>query len=220
MRTSQEQSLFDNEQAKLNSLFDTYPENERHRIFTQDGMEFIACEKPNPDHQSILIAGITAMEQRFEKDVITQAFKGVKIYLANGIASGGGEALPRVDTIILSAENMGMNVAQMEAIASEAGMYRVGDQSDVFGADADASEVGFVHELGHILEYRAHLEMDVGFQTLDSLKSPTWYGQQKPREDYAESWMFMVYGHSIDQDREAILQADLKKVAAANESRL
>ena len=205
MRTSQEQSLVDNEQAKLNSLFGAYPENERHLIFTQDGMEFIACGKPNPDHQSILIAGITAMEQRFEKDVITQAFKGVKIYLANGIASGGGEALPRVDTIILNAENMGMNVAQMEAIASEA---------------ADASEVGFVHELGHILEFRAHLDMGVGFQTLDSLKSPTWYGQQKPREDYAESWMFMVYGHSIDQDREAILQADLKKVAAANVSRL
>ncbi len=200
------------EQSKLDDFLNAYPEADRHRLATLDGMEIIACGAENNKNLTILQAGVEAMEKRFGKEAITRAFSGIKIYIGDAGVIGGGQALPRVDVVILNGAYMGMSVDRMEAIASDAGLYRKGDQSKVFGGEADASEIGFVHEMGHHMEFRAHGDMGVGFSSLEAEEAPTWYGQRAPHEDYAESWMFMVYGHPITADREAILAGDIISV--------
>jgi hypothetical protein len=198
------------EQSKLGELLRAYPEADRHLIETNEGMDIIACGEFKDEYIAILQAGLLAMERRFGKEAIARAISGVKIYIADASITGGGQALPRVNAVILNDAYMGISIDKMEEIASDAGLYRKGDQSKFFGGEADASEIGFVHEMGHIVEYRAHGDMGVGFRSLKSEESPTWYGQRAPHEDYAESWMFTVYGHPISADREAILARDIK----------
>lgn len=214
---SVEQQKADHERAKIDQLDAKYPEAERHHVGAILGVEVVVCGgEPNPEHIRILEQGMQTLEKRFGREIIEKAFSSVTAYLvADASVVGGGQALPREDAVILSSEHMGMLVGDMEELASSRGMYRKGDQSEVFGADSDASEIGFVHELGHILEYRAHGDMGLGFARLDHDSAPTWYGQAKgAHEDYAESWMFLAYGHAINGSREAILRDDLDLVAS------
>lgn len=211
---SLEQQKLQHEQQKIDTLLDTYPDTDRIIGAEIGGLEVIVCgEMPNPDHIATLQNGYQQIAKKIGQETAEKIFRGTQVYLVNNANSGGGQALPRMNAIILETSKMDITVELMEEITAANGSYRKGDQSGIFGPDYNASELGFVHELGHILEFKAHGDMDLGFALLNPQDSPTWYGQQKPREDYAESWMFFVYDKPVSQDRTAVLAKDITQLS-------
>lgn len=196
------------EKKRMDALLQQFPDTEWHLIRSFGGIDIIACTPDQPtDTATNLENGYNRIYEKVGS-VAEQLFSGIKVYIAPG-AKGGGQALPRHNAIILDANKMSMTVGAMEDLLSPSGEYRAGDQSKLVGRHASASELGFVHELGHILEYRAHADMDIGLKGLDQQQATTLYGQKSPREDYAESWLYYIYDGALDEQRTKILQTDI-----------
>lgn len=202
--------------AVLQRLNEAYPPEHQFAMGQLGGMEIISCGGEATAEQMQMIRRAYDRIRAKLGDDANKVLSGIRMYLAAPEGVGGGEALPNEDVIILNTAKMGVTVGQMEAMSEANGSYERGDQSRLVGDDYDASELGTVHEIGHILEQRAHGGQAVGFANLDQSQAPTWYGQQegKYHEDYAESWMYYIYGGDITEDRQAILQADIERVAA------
>jgi hypothetical protein len=209
-----EQQKIQFEKDRLRQLLEKYPEEERHLVEQIGGMDVVACGQDLTDEQ------LQSVRNGYEKatsrlgDSAKNIFVGITIYLGAMDDIGGGQALARENAVILNTNKMGISVGEMEAMLSAKGEYRKGDQSTLVGNDYDASELGFVHELGHILEYRAHGDYDRGLTELNQAESPTEYGSRHPREDYAESWMYYIYGGHLDSSRSEIIEADLTALSA------
>lgn len=196
----------------IQRLFEKYPEEQRKNIKTLGGMEIIACgAEPTSEQLQTVENAFNKIRERIG-DTAEIIFAGLKVYLAPD-APGGGQALGRENAVILNTSKMGITVGEMEAMLAPTGQYRKGDQSKVVGESADAAELGTVHELGHILEFRAHGDYDIGYKTLDQSEAPTEYGQKHAREDYAESWMYYIYGGALDDARKQIIEDDIEKVS-------
>lgn len=210
---SLEHQKADFEKAALRRLYDKFPPEEQKLIAAIGGIEIIACgTEPTESQMATVARAIDKIKDKVGES--SELFEGLKMYMAD-LGDNGGQALGREGVIIVNTSNMGITVGEMEDQMELSGRYRKGDQSRVVGNDADAAEVGIVHEFGHILEYRAHGDLDKAFADLDSSESPTMYGEQHPREDYAESWMYYIYGGPITLNRMKIIQSDLDKLKQA-----
>lgn len=207
---SLEQQKVDFEKAALTRLYEEFPIEEQKLIATISGVEIIACgTEPTESQMATIARAIDRIKEKAGES--SELFEGLKMYLVD-LGENGGQALGREGVIIVNTSKMGITVGEMEDQMELSGRYRKGDQSRIVGNDADAAEVGIVHEFGHILEYRAHGDLDKAFTHLDPGKSPTYYGTKFPREDYAESWMYYIYGGPITDDRKQIIQSDLEKL--------
>lgn len=198
------------EKSVLKKLFEKYPIAEHRSIASISGIEIIACgQDPTESQMETIVSAIDRIKDKMGDSI--KVFEGVRLYVAD-LGENGGQALGRESAIIVNTSKMGLTVGEMEEQMERAGRYRKGDQSDIVGSDADAAELGIVHEFGHILEYRAHGDLDKGFAKLSPDGAPTYYGAQFPREDYAESWMYYIYDGSITEDRKSIIQSDIDKL--------
>lgn len=198
------------EKEVLRKLYEKFPPEEQKIITTINGIEIIACgEEPTESRTDSVVRAIDKIKEKIGDSI--ELFKGVRLYIAD-LGDNGGQALGRESAIIVNTSKMGITVGEMEEQMEISGQYRKGDQSNIVGNDADAAEVGIVHEFGHILEYRAHGDLDKAFAGLDLTESPTYYGALFPREDYAESWMYYIYDGPITEDRKAIIQSDIDKL--------
>lgn len=207
------QQKFDFEKKRMDTLLQQFPERNWQKITSFGGIDIIACTPDQSTDTTNLERGYSRIYKKIGP-VAEQLFRGASVFIAPDLQSGG-QALPRHSAIFLDANKMTLTVGEIEDLLSRKGEYRAGDQSKLVGRYASASELGFVHELGHILEYRAHADMDVGFMKLNQQQAPTLYGQKSPREDYAESWLYYIYDGPLDSNRERILQQDILQVASA-----
>ena len=211
---SGEQEKLDERKAQfevqvMQELLDKYPEEEQKTVTSLGGMDIIACGyEPPAEHLQTIENGFNRIREKLGERADT-LFTGLKLYLAD-LGPSGGQALARENAVVLNVSKMGITVAEMEDMLAPTGQYRKGDQSNLVGGQADAGELGFVHELGHILEFRVHGDYDIGFKGLDQSDAPTEYGQKSAREDYAESWMYYIYGGQIDPNRRSIIENDLQ----------
>lgn len=205
-----EQQKVEFEKEVLRKLYEKFPPEEQKLITTIDGIEILACgEEPTESQMETIVSAIEKIKDKIGDSI--KLFEGVKLYLVD-LGESGGQALGRESVIIVNTGKMGITVGEMEKQMELSGRYRKGDQSSIVGNDADAAEVGIVHEFGHILEFRSYGDLDKAFADLDSSESPTYYGAQLPREDYAESWMYYIYDGPITESRKAIIQSDLDKL--------
>lgn len=208
VKLEQEKANF--ETQAMQKLFEKYPEELRKDAASYGGFEIIACgNEPTPEQMQMIETALQKIREKLG-EAADKAFAGVKIYLAADVVSGGGQAFGRESAVILDPNKMGMTVGQMEDMLDKTGQYRKGDRSRLVGDDRIAGELDLVHELGHILEFRAHGDYDVGLKRLKQEDSPTMYGQQSAREDYAESWMYYVYDGQLDDDRKKVIEADVQ----------
>lgn len=208
-RLDREKLLY--EENVMKRFLEQFPANTHTTIASLAGMDIISCGTELSEKDIIpLRNGFHRLTQMVgQKAEIL--FNGLSIYIAPNF-TGGGQSLPRINAILLDSKKMNFTVGKMEGLLSPTCKYRTGDQSRLVGNRASAAELGFVHELGHILEYRAYGDMDRGFADLDQDESSTQYGQRSPREDYAESWMYFIYGGTIDEQRLRILRNDIDTV--------
>lgn len=196
----------------MKELLEKYPEKEHKAVTSLGSMDIIACGyKPTHEQLQTLENGFNRIRRKLGESA-DGLFTGLKLYLAP-LGPSGGQALARENAVTLNVSKMGITVAEMEDMLAPTGQYRKGDQSKLVGGQADASELGFVHELGHILEYRVHGDYDIGFKDLDQSQAPTEYGQKSAREDYAESWMYYIYDGQIDPARQQIIEHDLQSAS-------
>ena len=149
---------------------------------------------------------------------LTQAFSGLKIYFGDGIIKGG-EAFPAENALVIDATKGKMTVSEAEKHLVGMGALEAGDWTNILAPDVTYAELTIIHELGHLLEAKTHGAQGVAFEGLNHADAPTKYGRdagQKPgpnNEDYAESFVYKVYGADINKARSAILRKDIQAVA-------
>lgn len=203
------------EKRYIDELLQKYPEHTYERAFEYAGVEVVACGREIMEHEQMVIQGaLTTFADKIGQDVFEEKFAGIQLYAGDKLIDGGGLALPRFDAVVVDLEKIGVSITQMEDLnddGSDNPSYKKGDQARLIeGPDTyEALELGIVHELGHILEYRLHGDVDVAFAELDQGDAPTHYGAKSPREDYAESIMYYIYGGKISAQRRDIIQADI-----------
>lgn len=200
------------EYDKFEEIFDAYPAVEHEVAFTQNGVEVVACGRSLETHETEVIkAALDKIESVIGAEAMERLFSGIRLYAGEQLIEGGGLALPRFDAVVIDLEKIGITVAQMEREQSRLGAYAEGDQSRLVDdpETADASVLGIVHELGHILEFRRHEDVDVAFAALNQDDAPTMYGAKSAREDYAESFLYYIYGGDISNDRRRIIESDI-----------
>lgn len=142
-----------------------------------------------------------------------ESFPGLKVYFADGVIDGGGEALAGENAIIMDASKAAMSVQDVEELLVEMGELNMGDWVDKVGGDITYGEITLVHEMGHMLEAKAHNQEGAAFAGLSLAEAPTKYGSKAHNEDYAESFFSDVYGIPLDPARKAILDADISRVS-------
>lgn len=200
------------EYDKFEEIFDKYPAAEHEVAFTQNGIEVVACGRSLETHETEAVrAALDTIESVIGAEAMERLFGGTRLYAGEQLIKGGGLALPRFDAIVIDLEKIGITVAQMEREQSKIGAYAEGDQSRLVDdpETADASVLGIVHELGHILEFRKHEDVDVAFAALNQADAPTMYGGMSAREDYAESFLYYIYGGDITNERRRIIESDI-----------
>jgi hypothetical protein len=202
-----EKSTF--EESVMQRFLEQFPEVQQQHIASIGNMEVIGCNTEISEEEiTPLRDGFERIEQKLGKRA-EMLFSGIKIYIASSITSRN-QALPRQNAMLLDLEKIYLTVGEMEDLLAPKGEYRRGDQSSTVGRETNATEIGFIHELGHILEFKAHDDMDVAFAELDQAESPTEYGQKSAREDYAESWMYYICDGPLDERRRKIIEADIE----------
>lgn len=201
------------EQRKIDELNRKAPESERSLAFERCGVEVIACNRELSEQEAKVIkSALDKISEKIGGEKVKELFGGVKLYAGDELIEGGGLALPMFDAIIIDTDKIGITISQMEEMLDPIGQYKKGDQSKlVENPDQyEASELGIVHELGHILEHRLFGDVDKAFSELDQAEAPTEYGSKSPREDFAESFMYYIYNGKIEAQRLAKFEEILK----------
>lgn len=193
-----------------------YPEDKREHIDVL-GVDVIACgldEDAKSQYLSTVESALRRIDTKLGEGSTKEMFGDVSLYLADGVISGGGQAFGRENMIVVSPSKMTMNLPEVEAMLDANGTYRKGDRSELVDHPGDHAGIEFdiVHEFGHILAYKAHGNYDGKFVELNPAEAPTRYGQAKVREDYAESWMYLVYGKLENEPRRSRLIDDVVSV--------
>ena len=200
------------EHTRYNQIFEKYPESEHSITFSKAGIDVVSCGRELSDHEAAVIrSAITKISDKIGTSETERLFSGTKLFAGESLIDRGGLALPRFNAVVIDLEKIGVTISQMEDMLSATGDYRVGDQSRLVDSPEiyEASELGIVHELGHILEYKIYGDVDKGFTKLDQSDAPTEYGSKSAREDYAESFMYYIYGGHLDSDRLGIVESDI-----------
>jgi hypothetical protein len=191
--------------------------SEQHDIASVGGIEAIGLG--NKEQMEALApaakAALDRLQGQFNGQLET-AFPGLKIYFADGVIDGGGEAVAGENVIIMDASKAAMSVGDVEALLVDMGELEAGDWTSKVGPDLSYGEITIVHEMGHMLEARAYGEEGVGFASLPSETAVTKYGSKAPNEDYAEAFFYNAYGLDVGSDRKAILERDIGSVTLAS----
>lgn len=200
------------EHVRYNQIFEKFPESEHNMAFSEAGIDVISCGRELSDHEAAVIrSAITKISDKIGTSETERLLGGTKLFAGENLIDGGGLALPRFNAVVIDLEKIDVTISQMEDMLSATGDYRVGDQSRLVDSPEiyEASELGIVHELGHILEYKIYGDVDKGFTKLDQSDAPTEYGSKSAREDYAESFMYYIYGGNLDSVRLGIVESDI-----------
>jgi hypothetical protein len=213
--------------SRLNTLLQQFGNSERHPLLRlgdlETGIEFVCLgnvEAIEPLTQGTE-AAVARLQQAFDGR-LTEAFPGLKVYFGDGIISGGGEAFANDNAIIIDAAKSRMTVAEAERFLVESGSLDEGDWTKIVTPDTTYGEITIVHELGHVLEVKAHGGEGVAFEGLVHEEAPTRYGREVDEkdgpnnEDYPESLVYEVYGAHIDEARRAILHDDIQRVSGVS----
>lgn len=206
---SQKQQYEDNIMKQIDEL---YPKHLRTVVAIEIGVNIVSCGEGLRDEQlQPVLNGLGKIKSSLG-DQAEKAFTGLTILMVDGIVSGGGQALGRKNAVIIDTNKTTMTITEMEDMLDQTGDYRIGDRSKLVDNpdEISATTLDVVHELGHILEFRVHGDYDVGFAGVDPSESPTAYGSKQTREDYAESWLYLVYDSPLDEQRQRILLSDLE----------
>lgn len=187
---------------------------EQHNLVSVGGIEVIGLgDKEQLD--KLAPAAQVALERlqaRFDGR-LGESFPGLKVYFADGVIDGGGEALADENAIIMDASKAAMSVQDVEELLVGVGELNAGDWVGKVGGEISYGEITLVHEMGHMLEAKAHNQEGVAFAGLSLAEAPTKYGSKAHNEDYAESFFSDVYGIPLNSARKKILDADIEKVA-------
>lgn len=210
--------------SRLDVTLQRFSDDERHSLLLvgdpETGIEFVglgsleALESLAPSAR----AAVKRLQQAFGGR-LTEAFPGLKVYFGDGIISGGGEAFADENAIIIDATKGKMTVAEAEKFLVSIGSLDEGDWTMIANPDSPSAEIQIVHEVGHLLEAKAHGAEGVAFEGLGHDTSPTKYGREADKkdgpnnEDYPESLVYEVYGAGIDEARRAILHSDIQRVS-------
>lgn len=203
------------EASIMHELYERYPVDQRSELASIMGIHIISCgPEPTPEQLQPILNGLKKIENTFGKNA-ENTFSGLSVFMVNGFVPGGGQALGREDAVIVNTAKTTLTLTEMEEMLDKTGEYRKGDRSSLVenSDEISATELDIVHELGHILEFRTYGDYDKGFESLNQEESPTEYGQKSAREDYAESWMYLVFDGMLDEKRQLILQDDLQAAA-------
>jgi hypothetical protein len=210
-----EKQKAESEALVIQKLHEEYPSEELHP-FKIGNIEVITCGKEATAEQVQIIAnGLNRIREKLG-DRADKVFADLKVYIASDVVSGGGQALGRENTIIMDSKKMTLGISEVEELLSPTGDYRIGDRSNLVDGNIPDGELSFIHELGHILEFRAQGDFDKSFAELNQTEAPTLYGQQNAREDYAESFMYLIYDGKINQSRTRIIESDINSLAETN----
>lgn len=209
---------------RLDAVLQRFGDGERHSLLRigdpETGIEFVGLGKLEAVESlaSSAQAAVEKLQQAFGGR-LTEAFPGLKVYFGDGMISGGGEAFADENAIIIDATKGKMTVAEAEKFLVSIGSLDEGDWTKIVGPDVTYAEITVVHELGHLLEAKAHGAEGVAFEGLEHGTSPTKYGREADKkdglnnEDYPESLVYEVYGADIDEARRAILHSDIQRVS-------
>lgn len=200
------------ERARYNQIFEKYPESEHNIAFSEAGIDVVSCGRELSDREATVIrSAIKKISDKIGESETERLFGGIRLFVGDSLIDGGGLALPRFNAVAIDLEKIGVTISQMEDMLSATGDYGSGDQSRLVDNPEiyEASELGIVHEFGHILEYKIYGDVDKGFADLDQSDAPTEYGSKSPREDYAESFMYYIYGGHLDPARLDILNKNI-----------
>lgn len=203
------------ESQVIDKLLEKYPTETQH-TFKIGGIEIITCgETATVEQVQTIVNGLKKIHEKLGNNS-DKLFPDLKVYIADSVVSGGAQAFGRENVVIMDSKKMTFGVGEVENMLSPTGEYRIGDRSSLVDSDIPDGEPSFVHELGHILEFKAQGDYDKSFATLERSEAPTLYGQQNPREDYAESWMYYIYDGKLDPQRVKIIKTDIEHVLSEN----
>lgn len=210
--------------SRLDAVLQRFNSNERHSLLQvgtpESGIEFIGLG--DIEMSEVLTASSHAATERLQRYFdgrLTEALPGLKVYFGDGLIEGGGEALADENAIIIDASKGKMTVAEAERFLVGIGSLHEGDWTKIVGPDVTYAEITIVHELGHILEAKAHGKEGVAFEHLSHDDAPTKYGREADHkegpnnEDYPESLVYDVYGAEIEPERRAILRDDVQRLS-------
>jgi len=186
---------------------------EQHVLCSMGSIEVIGLGQPE-QMEALALAAQSALDrlQAQFNGQLEVAFPGLKIFFADGVIEGGGEALANENAIIMDASKAMMSVGEVEDLLVEAGELNPGDWTTIVGREISYGEITIVHEMGHMLEARAHGEEGVAFAALPLDGAATKYGRKAHNEDYAEAFFQDAYGLGVDAERKAILDRDVSSV--------
>jgi len=224
---SNELSAISDDHDRVDAILQRFGNERRSLLHIGDpesGIEFIGLGAIK-NAETLADSAQTAAEhlQRYFGGRLEEGFPGLKVYFGDGIIEGGGEALPDENAIIIDATKGAMPITDVEQFLVGIGSLEPGDWTTIVDPSATYAEITVVHELGHLLEAKAHGAEGVAFNDLDHSDAPTKYGREadhKPgpnNEDYPESLVYDVYGLKIDANRQAILRRDVERVAGSAE---
>ncbi|MEX0748745.1 MAG: hypothetical protein WD467_03495 [Candidatus Saccharimonadales bacterium] len=196
--------------------------NSRHQsaqhfeLHHEDNGEAIVCM--SHDNECSVLAQIAAeysdVEEEFLATSVEQAlsaidnymegrasevFQGLHIVLGEDLTSGGAEALPAENRVLLNGRKLSMSIADMRnTLDSYSDDELTGgsiDEHDPSGA----LQYTLVHEMGHILDERTLT--GESRHRVDAGESPTAYGRvpdewhdEKDHEAFAEGFAHLVFG--------------------------
>jgi hypothetical protein len=208
-----DEALNDKGPNRVDAMLQRFPEEQRHTLSSVGGVEVIGLGSLE-SVESLAPSAQTALGrlQTYMDGGLSEVFPDLKIYFADGVIDGGGEALAEENAVIIDAAKGKMSVAEAEDFLVGIGELDKDDWSKLAAEGVTYAEITIVHELGHILEARAHEQQGTAFAELSSDNAPTKYGRKAHNEDYAESFFYDVYGGRLESSRKTILQSDIQRI--------
>jgi hypothetical protein len=118
MNIQDQKRQYDQEQVqKVEQMLERFPPESRHVVASVQGelgsVEVVMLGEPEPDAEIASIAerGLGRLQVVFGGK-LADAMPGMKIYIADEVIEGGGEAIPQANAVILDAAKARMTVGE------------------------------------------------------------------------------------------------------------
>jgi hypothetical protein len=200
--------------TRIEALLERFPPDQRHRLAAAGAVEVIGLG----ERRTIVLAAPAAraalarLDTYFDR-LLSRVLAGVAVYVADGVIDSGGEALADENAVIIDATKARMSVFAVEAHLVRLGDLNPGDWSRLVRPDTTYGEITIVHELGHVLEARAHGQEGTALADLPPADAPTLYGRKGPREAYPETFFYDVYGGRLNPAYQAVVRQDVLRLS-------
>ena len=125
---------------------------EQHSLVTVGGVEVVGLGNKEQLDKLAPAAQIALerLQARFGGR-LDESFPGLKVYFADGVIDGGGEALAGENAVIMDASKAAMSVGDVEELLVGMSELNTGDWVDKVGGDISYGEITLVHEMGHMI---------------------------------------------------------------------